>query len=963
MITNEDLKSVEPDMRDYGKSDDWIKSVYAQNPLIGNKILSEETREKIYNITKKYVDQILRDPLIKVSMTAKMWITLMVITFAKEWDLSDENAFWRYITAQFGYRDDTGRLRGILSDYLLETLQNNHRWFVLTKNGYRYKATIVVHALATKQSWMRFYDFLFDFYKNNMDWTCVDDDPIVYRMVEVLKKKFVFEGENYDENLIISNKVYSFQEGIRKLVIYRTRYATKLIFHMLRRLDDSMNHKEQLPKLYVDELCDAWMVERISDRHKNHTRSSTGRRGVALDYKRIRPVYMLDNEIAVKIVFPDIRLKKIDFKTAGYLIYSGEEVIDNRSLDFYGNELGKTLSGFDIDVNKCLRNSNKSLNLRVVIMCDDDVVYDSCELLYRELLCFCGEKEVDISSCKKGGYSFFIPSNIQMDFGDSEVSEIAASDYIDAYFVRLEDDFIIRKNNYVLAYDNSLANSSQSIRTFLPKVEKEIKYYHNGKKYGVLSEIGSVRIVVGKDFDFNKARLVLNDKSVSLMDLDKNYIGEGIVLDLPLEFLEDNTCEFVIMDLNDGRILARAELFYKESLVWDFNRKLYFDETDYEHACFRVLDGDKIYSDRFDSTTDIVTINVDSGVYEIKVPRITVRKGNGDEWEKEKIYWIKEFDQRELISINYPDNCEVNLMLGDIEVAECKKNIYSFGNAIYSLSTSNPSTLVELTLQIKFEGGYYRYSLGRIATKEQFIASPEFDFRDGNLYWNKGHRFIGDNTSQIKLLLSGNNIEKSYFLNLEDSLVEENVEIPIGEYEYKIVKESSNIFSLDEEDLATGSLIIGEKEAFLFKDSIIKLTQITNEERDRVQKVEIRGVYIEDIEYQGIKYVYSEDRECPVYTGIMFYMGKSGNHHALSFEEKNIDGCHSLYKVNPVTIVYINKHTVSITNDDGDGIYYVRKYNRNNMTNVYQITDKEPEAFNQENYCLADLFLYEKERI
>ena len=32
------------------------------------------------------------------------------------------------ITTQFGYRDDTGRLRGILCDYVLESMQKNHRW-------------------------------------------------------------------------------------------------------------------------------------------------------------------------------------------------------------------------------------------------------------------------------------------------------------------------------------------------------------------------------------------------------------------------------------------------------------------------------------------------------------------------------------------------------------------------------------------------------------------------------------------------------------------------------------------------------------------------------------------------------------------------------------------------------------------------------------------------------------------
>ena len=49
---------------------------------------------------------------------------------------------------------------------------------------------------------MRFYDFLFDFYKNNMDWTCVDDDPIVYRMVEVLKKKFATKAKTSNAKFV-----------------------------------------------------------------------------------------------------------------------------------------------------------------------------------------------------------------------------------------------------------------------------------------------------------------------------------------------------------------------------------------------------------------------------------------------------------------------------------------------------------------------------------------------------------------------------------------------------------------------------------------------------------------------------------------------------------------------------------------------------------------------------------------
>lgn len=963
-ITEYDVNTVEEDMRDYGEADSWINSLFAQNPLIGNKRLSETTREKLYNITKKYIDQILREPLVKAPLTAKMQITLMVITFAKEWDTSDESGFWRYITAQFGYRDDTGRLRGILCDYLLESMQKNHRWFVSTTNGYQYKATIVAHALSTKRSWMRLYDFLFDFYKNNMDWTYVEDDPIVYRMVEALKNKLIAGDEVNEDNLEISNNVYTFQEGIRKLVIYRTRYAVQLIAHMLHRIDDVVNHLENPPMLYVDELCDTWMEERIRGASNSRTRETAGRRRVvAVDYTRIRPVYSLNNETEVKISFPDIRLKKTEFNSLELLIYSGKAVIENRTLNFYGNELGKSLSGFDIDVDKCLRNGNGSLELRTVITCDDEVIYDSSDLLYREILCFLGEREVNISSCEKGGYSIFAPYATKIDFIGAEVSEISAANSFEAYYVRLDDGFVIRKDERVLAYDESSSTSNTGIRAVLPKARKGIAFIHNGKKYDVIHELGKIHIVVDKDYDFKKSRVLMNGKQISLSDYEKESVGNGLLFKIPLEVREDNTCEFEIVDLDNNRVATRAALIYRESFSWRFDKNIYYCGSDYENAYVKVFNGKKTYSEKIDSEDDFASVNADGGVYEIKIPKIYVRNGIGEAWELGKWYWIKEFDQSDKIYINAPDNCEVSLTVGDIDAVEDVKNTYSIGNAVYALSAYASEELIDISLKVMTSGDTYKYSLGKIASKERFMISPKFDFREGNLYWNRGNRFIGDNESEIKLILSGNNIEKSYFLNPEDTLVVKDIDIPLGEYDYRIIKESANLFSMDEEELAAGILIIGDKDALRFRNSIISITHITNEDDDQLQSVVIKGTYIENLEYQGIHYVDSEERECPVYTGTMFYMGQSGKHHAFSFEETHTDGGHSVYKVNPVKIVYINEHTISITNDDGDGIYYYRHFNREKMTNVYLVTDREPEEYNQNNYYLADLYLYQKEKI
>ncbi len=46
--------------------------------------------------------------------------------------------------------------------------------------------------------------------------------------------------------------------------------------------------------------------------------------------------------------------------------------------------------------------------------------------------------------------------------------------------------------------------------------------------------------------------------------------------------------------------------------------------------------------------------------------------------------------------------------------------------------------------------------------------------------------------------------------------------------------------------------------------------------------------------------------------------------HYFSFDKKLSEKGFQLYKINPVRIIYINEHTLSITDEEGDGIYYYR---------------------------------------
>ena len=954
---------IEDDMMEYESSENWLQDLYARNPLIGNERISEKIKEKLYFTTKKYIDQILREPRLNVPLAAKMQITLMVITFAKDWDMGDDSGFWRYITAQFGYRDDNGKLRDILCDYLFDSMRKNSRWFISSEARYQYKSTIVTHALTTKKSWLRLYDFLFDFYKENMDWTYIEDDPIVYRMVEALKSKLVANDEVDDDNFEISNKVYTFQEGIRKLVIYRTGYASTLISHMIHRIDDLINHTEQPAKLYVDELCDLWIEGRLRNAQESKTREQTKvNRGVAVDYTRIRPIYALIDETRVLMVFPDIRLRKTDFEKTILQVYVGDILVETRALSFYGNELGKTLSGFEIDISKCIRNGDGSLNVRAVLLCDDECIYDTKELMYRKVLCFSKKREIDITTCEKGSYSILLPSGMNIDFIGAEISEIDSASVFDSFFVRLEDGFLIRQGEDIIAFDQSEAEENSEIRVVLPKKYQEVNFQKKGKKYDVISSKDNIYVIVNHEYDYRKSRILMNGIQISLQDSSYENVGKDFIYKIPLETTEENTCEFKAIDFENNRVITIASLKYLPSISWRFNKSIYYNDQDYTNASIHLYYGTQGYTEGFSCDQNVVSVQTLDGIVEIKIPKLSIRNNNGELWDISKKIWIKDIQQSDKLYVSAPIGYEVKVKVGDTDVVSESRGTFAIGNAVYAHSTTDSIKWIDISVSVQTERDERSYVIGRNSEIERFVSSVKFDYRDQSLYWNRGAGFIGSKEEMISLVIRCSEGQKIYPLDVNNEIAIENVDMPIGEYDYAVVKASENIFSLEKVILQEGTLIVGDKNELRFRNYLIRITHITNEFEENFESIKIRGTYIEKIEYHGIQYVGSEERECPVYSGIMFYMGQSGKHHEFSYEEADREE-DSVYEVNPVTIVFINEHTLSITNSDGQGIYYYRYFNKDRMENIYLLTDREPNARNKRNYNVADLYLFEKERL
>lgn len=971
-FTDEDFDTVESDMQVFGTGTDFVEKIFADSPLLGSKILSESNKERLNQNSRKYVDQLLGNSGIKPSLKVEMQIALAVINYAKDWNTEDESGFWRYITTQFGYRDENGQLRNLLCSCVKDALIKNHRWFITNSNGNQFKSSIVVHAFSPKRAWMSFCDFLFDFYKTNLDWVYIEDDPMIPRMVLALRNKLRESDEVSDEDIEISANVYQFRESIIKLVIHRPKFAAQLAETLIRRIDALVNHTETAVASYEEQLCDEWMMKKLQGLSGPRRRDSSSEgRAVAVDYTRIRPYYSLRNERDIEIIFPDVRLAQNDFSALQLTVYHGEHAVIQKSLGFYGNELGRTMKGFSLNIEDYLRRSgSESFDPQVIIFCDNEEIYNSEKVLVREFLAFRNKTEADVDSLEQGGYSFFSPGSAKAEFINAEISIIKENQYLKGYYLNLQKDFAIRVNDMLAAFDND--QSGDTLRIIIPGGGSDVNYIANGLYYNIVSGAETIHIISSDLENGKKYRLAVNNDMIDLQNLPFEESAGVRVYKFQLGRLGEEELSVRMIDLANNRLILRRNYKIIKELSYRFNRPYYFTSEEYKEAKIKFLDDCGTVKEYSLSPGDTrIRIPYQTGELEIPIPTIKVIDNTNTEWNGTNRYWIKDIPQERFLYVKVKPGLDVDLLLEKQRIGTEGANAFALGNTIYGYSDTEGKKWLRVYLSVSVKNrDPQSYLLGKVAVREQFVETPIIILEDGKLCWNSGRGFIGDTSGGFKMTIcEGTEYEKSYDLNLNEEYIADGLQIPFGEYRYTISKQSGNLFSLQLIPVASGSFCVGDVNEIRFLNRTLQIDTITFEDSTKSAAVKIRPCYIDSIEYKGLQYVGSEDRECPVYSGILFFISESGKRHEYSYADKSDENGHLLYQMNPVKIVYINDTTLSLTQDTGDpddpggGFYYNRYFNKRTMTDIYQLTDWEPTDKTKANYYLADLYSYTRKGV
>lgn len=935
--------------------------IFAKYPLIGSRILNPEAIDKLNSNARKYIDLVLSDSSTKLSLNAEMQITLAIINNAKKWTFEENSNFWNYISLQLGYRDTKETVARLLQTSLEHAMKQNNRLFLEDVNGRAFKSTVLIHALSPKKSWMALFDFLFEFYKNNLNWRMIPNDPLIANMIHALQQK-LFGGNEEEIELTISSKMYSFQEGIRKLILYRPAYARTIFEKLIGKIDSLVNSEIRPVETYEEALCEEWFKEKIiaiTNTKKTEKKLQSGQHDIAIDYSRIHAKYILKNENDLQLVLPDIRLKNDDINRATLFVSCNGKNVIQRNLAWYGNELGKTLTGISFSLPTDTQ-MGSGLNVQVQIMCDNEMIYDSEENLNRSILLFFGSTEVAKGKIKRDRYTLIVPESTKIETENIDIFEIESlvNPGLKGYFLELKDGYIITLNGRLFVFDNENGTDVKVITpkesTTLPTVTlQEMEAYLAYRK-------STCKIIFGNSDYFHQYVLLKDGEKIDLSSLQCSE--NGLVFIFPLDEKKE-TIHLQIINLAEEKLVFDRFFILITEVNCCFNREFYYAASDYEDAKYSVEIDD--FSEVIPFTKDDTEIRIPfrDGELHADIPKVSIQETSG-EWlqDLQPAWYIGAIPQTSLLKITKPTRVDIRFFVGSNNVLCDGQGKVAIGNVLQTFTRTESLVDVNIEMQILGKEQKSSYIIAKVFYKERFLKNPVFWSDEKKLFWDHGGEFVGKDGREFTLILKSSNEEVYEFKldeNTEYITLPENM--PIGNYHYEISIQSGGLFRRIKEIVATGNCIIGDKNLLRFMNRRIIVESITDMIKEKAGHIVIRTCYIDQIRFCGMEE--TSEGYCPIYKGILFTLGYHGERYEFSYDVHTNKKGISKMMVNPVRIVYISDTTLCITDSDGDGLYYYNYYDRNLESVVYALTDREYTKANEGKYSSADLYLYRTERM
>lgn len=929
---------VEPDLRyrditkPTGELDAFTVAnyVFSKYPLAGEYVPSAAEDQLLYQSAKQTVQKVLKGDT-RITARENVVLVLETIELLKTWSsdvLSEETGttFWSYVFQQYGFNaensDTAGdRLYAHFRKAVKETLMHYKRFFA-PQGTHRYYTSLLLHAMAPRQSIEALFSILFDFYVKNLDFQYVDEDISYKVFTKGMRARWDAKVKKNEDLHLRSDAVFS---GLQTLFKERPGYMAVLCDSIVKRMDamlrgesgDMLAPKED----YWDYLLVEWYqkksnTERIRVQGEKRQKQTEY---VATSAERIFVQYSLSKE-RVGLALPRIRLSKVGDRRPVIRIYQNEELIFEDDLSVTGDDLCLTTKSRFIALEDTSYNFSVDPILTAEIEYLGDMLYQSGKKLQRQYILF--DAAGNDRTPKSGSAFLFASDEKEIEFaGDSGIYQCGHRGQL--YSINLGEVASVAVAGVEIFADEATASHFRH-HTSVCRVDR-IQAIWQGKSADIFAEPFSLTI-----------RLPEGEQALRYqISVDGQRLGAGQVQQKGNEMIitssNDDGIIHVVRVVDVTSDIVRYEYCYMViddcCISWD--RRIYRAGVD---------DVSIIFSYRESETTAILPMTYGTDCvrfvapefgdmqFEVEVPAVNCTFMGENAFAAPDLIWHKDIANGEVTRITVPKNYSVRLMIGLKEIpANHKGDQFELGNELRAMTL--PHDEADLWISIKDDTGKAEsFKITTIVFAPKFPCPP-LDVEGDNLVWHIESNFIGDPDCRFKINCESSDGQSfSAFAGHEDGVLANLEAYGKGRYSYQVSTAKKSMFSVGTATtLLTGTFFVGDPNEFAFidKEIVVRDALCWDFDADALRTVPMKegcGI-ITDLVYQGYSSASGESVPTPCYQATMCFEDQFGRRRP--FNRKASD---DFELINPVSIWIINNHLLILHCATDDTVYIDTKF-------------------------------------
>lgn len=931
---------VEPDMRyrdveapsDCSDAFSIADYVFRRFPLAGAYILTNEENQMLYQSANQTVKKILMDDT-RITRREEVVLVLETIELLKSWstDLLDNDGastFWKYIFMQYGFNPENSevaekRLYSRFRSAIKNTLGSYKRFFAPVETQ-RYYTSLLLHALAPKQSIDSLFNILFDFYVKNLDFQYVVEDISYKVFTKGMRARWDNRVVKDDHLQLRSDAVFS---GLQALFRERPGYMAVLADSIVKKMDALLRGDNEVvldtARNYWDRLLYEWYHKKSSTErvHVQGERRQHKAEYVATTTDRIFVQYALMDERA-GLNLPRIRLSSVEDVRPEIQITQNGKVVFEDELSVTGNDLCLTTRSRFIPFQEMEYDFSAAPHLQVEIQYKNQTLYRSEAKLDRNYILFdasgnertpktgtaylfaSGASSVE-SACEDGIYQLPHPGQLYRINLSAAASvavdgvEIFADDATASQFRhhtsqrRISGLRIVEQGNYADIFPSPFL---LTIR--MPEGESTLRY-----------QISADGIRLGQD------QLTNNDGSFEISSAEDDGVLHRIRI---IDVADDSVkYEYRYMILRECRVSMDKPLYRSGS---DFVQVT----VSWRGSEFKTEIPLPLGAEQVNFSTPGFSYQ-----FELNVPAVQCIFMGNNAFSAPEAIWYKEIGSGEFVTLRMPAGWTGSLLLDASAVPPApSKEQFELGNMLRSLV--NPDGVRTLWASLKDERGHHeKHKITTIVFTPQFLRSP-LEMHEGKLCWQVKDNYYGDPNPQFQISCSLPNGETlCYHASSEDCVLAETCELPDGRYSYQVFLSSrKSVFAANSsyQLVYKGELLVGDPHVFAFEQKEILLGDALCWDfgTDTLKTVFMApgcGV-IRDLVYQGESVASGESVGAPFYIGTMYFVDHAGNYRPFNANPAS----KGFELVNPVNLWIVNEHLLILHCVTDDTVYIDNRY-------------------------------------